>query len=172
AAAQLEAREPALPDPDVTRLRIEVQVRTVQGDPAAAVVTGQPFIPIYSATRSFPDAFDQPLHLEFAFANLHQLTTLDGAAFPDDGSPLPLPTARAIRLVLTPLGFDDPQRDYWGSEDARTGASPLSVYLQTPSTDERALWLASAQPQIEAIFLQPDLPPTSNLIFQTVPSPP
>ena len=78
AAAQLDEREPALPDPDVTQLRIEVQVRTVFGDPAATALTGQPFVPVYSTIRKFPDAPNQPLHLEFAFENLHNLTTLDG----------------------------------------------------------------------------------------------
>ena len=166
AAAQLDEREPALPDPDATLLRIEVQVRTIVGDPAATAATGQPFAPLYSTIRSFPGDPEQFLHLDFEFLNLHNLTTLEGAVFPDDGSPLPLPRARAIRLVLTPLGFDDPKLDYWGSQESRVGASPLSAYLQVPSTDERALWLPSPAPEIEAIFLQPDASPTVNLAYQ------
>jgi len=168
AAAQLDAREPALPDPDVTQLQIEVQVRTVRGDPAAVPGTGQPFLRLYKAVRNFPAALDRPLHLQFKFENSPQLAGLKADLLPGDGLPLRLPRARAIRLIFTPLGFEDPALDYWGSQDARTGAAPLTAYLQAPSTDESNLWVAPPplESEIEAIFLQPDPPPSSNFVFQ------
>ena len=52
-AAKLDERDPALADPDVTHLRVDVQVRTLNGDPAATADTAQPFMPLYSTLRAF-----------------------------------------------------------------------------------------------------------------------
>ena len=165
AAAEAAKREPALPDLDVTQLQIEVQVRTLSGDPAASGQTGQPFVPLYKAVRNFDVGSNDPLKLSFAFQDLNNLVSLQNAAIPD-GADLPLPTARAIRLVFTPLGSADPKLDYWGTQEARTGAAPVDAYVYAPSSEERDMFLASTTPEIEAIFLQPDPPPNANLRLQ------
>ena len=162
ASAQIDGREPALPDLDVTELRVEVQVRTLNGDPAASGDTGQPFVPVYTAIRSF---HSDPLEVNFEFADMNNLASLEGVSFPDN-APLPLPTARAVRLVFTPLGFDDAKLEYWGTQDARIGAVPTDAYIQTPSTNEQDLFQAAVTPEIEAIFLQPDPPKNANIRLQ------
>ena len=165
AAAEIDQREPALPDLDVTQLQIEVQVRTLSGDPEASSETGQPFVPLYTAIRNFDAGPDEPLNLTFAFQDMNNLVSLRNAAIPD-GVDLPLPTARAIRLVFKPLGFEDPQLDYWGTQQARIGAAPVDAYLQASSSDGRDLFLPTTTPEIEAIFLQPDPPVNANLRLQ------
>lgn len=165
AAARAAEQEPALPDPDVTHLRVDVQVRTLRGDPAAAGDTAQPFAPLYTAVRAFPPEFDRTLGLDFEFHDLTNLHSLRNAVIPD-GGPLPLPSARDIRVVFTPLGAEDPQLEYWGSAEARVGAAPLDRYLRAPSLDEHNLFAPPALPEIQAVFLQPDPPPGANLASQ------
>lgn len=170
AAAAADGREPGLPDPDATLLRIEVQVRTLAGDPAASAATGQPFRPLYTTVRPFPTTPDRPLPLTFELADRAHLTALENAVLPEDG-PLPLPTARALRVVFTPLGFEDPHLDYWGSPEARQGAAPVAVYLFAPSAAEPALFLPPAEAEIQGIFLQPDVSPGMPAIPLPPPAP-
>jgi hypothetical protein len=159
AAAQNERREPALPDPDVAQLRIDVEVRTLARDPAATGDTAQPFVPVFSAVRDFPPVPGDPIELELQFTDVATLAVLraNPAAV---GDPLLLPSARSVRLVLTPIGAS--RADYWGSDGAREGAAPVSLYLSSPSNDERNLLLPPALgPQIQGLFLQSDPAPTA-----------
>jgi len=164
-AAGNEHREPALPDLDVTQLQIEVQVRTVHGDPEATAETSQPFVPLYRAIRNFDPGPDDSLKLNFTFQDLHNLSSLQDLVVAD-GADLPLPTARAVRLVFTALGFADPKLDYWGTQEARGGAVAVDAYLQAPASDERNLFQVTVAPEIEAIFLQPDEPNNGNQRLQ------
>jgi hypothetical protein len=159
AAAENDQREPALPDLDVTQLQIEVQVRTLQGDPSATAETSQPFVPLYKAIRDFDPGPDNSLKLDFTFQDMNNLSTLKGVVVPA-GADLPLPTARAIRLVFRALGFADPKLEYWGTQDARVGAVSVDAYVQAPSSDERNLFQSTPASEIQAIFLQPD--PSTN----------
>src|SRR5262249_10251574 len=155
-------RETGLPDPDATQLRIDVQVRSVDGDPGA---DARPYASLYSVTRSFPADPSQPFILNARFEDVPQAGVLSGIAL-GDADPLRLPSARDIRLVLTSIGAPDPGLDYWGSEQARVGTS-VSVYLRDGSRDERSLLKPSAEaPEIQAIFLQPDPPPNPTLFAE------
>lgn len=157
AAAQNERREPALPDPDVAQVRIDVEARTLTRDPAATGATAQPFVSVFSAVRDFPANPQDPIELDIQFtdtATLAQLRANPAAV----GDPLLLPSARQVRLVLTAVGAARP--NYWGNDAAREGAAPVSLYLSSPSNDERGLLGPPALgPQIQAIFLQPDPDP-------------
>ncbi|TGB02555.1 hypothetical protein [Streptomyces sp. MZ04] len=157
-AAEAAHREAALPDPDVTHLRIDVLVRTTVGDPAADSDMGLPYEPLYSVHREFAPAADQPLTLRAVFEDVARVDTLKdrilGAL-----DPLCLPTARDVRLVLTPVGSVDPTLAHWGSQEARVGSAPVGLKLRTPSEDERLLLRLPADGRdIQAIFLQPDPP--------------
>ena len=78
AAAKAAAREPALPDPDAVHLQVEVQVRTLDNDPAATAGTGQPFAPVYSVFLDFPADPTQPLGLSFRFVDVANVASLAG----------------------------------------------------------------------------------------------
>jgi hypothetical protein len=154
ADARNERREPALPDPDVAQVRIDVEVRTLTRDPAATDGTAQPFIRVFSVMRDFPANPEDPIELDVQFTDVAKLGQLraNPAAL---GNPLLLPSARAVRLLFTPIGVSRP--DYWGSDASREGAAPVSLYLFAPSTDERGLLLPPVLgPRIQSIFLQPD----------------
>jgi len=162
-AAAAAEREAALPDPDATHLLVEVQLRTLDGDPDATSSAGQPFVPLYSVLRGFPDQPDQPLTLNAMFEDVANLGGLKNMILADT-DPLRLPSARDVRLVLTAIGSMDPTLTRWGSQEARHGSVPVSVYLRAPSLDESNLLRPSIDgPEIQAIFLQPDPPANPNL---------
>jgi hypothetical protein len=162
-AASAASRETALPDPDATQLEIEVQARTLRNDPAAA---DSSYVSLYTVTRDFPAADPStPFILNAQFEDLPQVDVLKDVVL-SVGDPIRLPSARDIRLVLTPIGSPDAALDYWGSQQARRG-SPVSVYLRAPSRDERKLLTQSIDgPEIQAIYLQPDPPQNPSLFAQ------
>ena len=167
AQAQVERREPALPDPDATQIRIDVSVQTLARDPLARSTAAQAFVPVYSTTRDFPADSSQPLELDVEFVDVASVTGFQAGA-PTDG-PLVLPSARAARLTFTPIGKPDDAQPYWGSEASRVGSAPISLYLSAPSADERNLLLPPALgPQMMAIFLQPDVQRTPVQVAEMV----
>ncbi|WP_043669168.1 hypothetical protein [Streptomyces xylophagus] len=156
--AKVDQREAALPDPDVTHLQVDVLVRTLTGDPAADSDTARPYVPLYSVLKSFPADASQPLTLRAVFQDTHDAADL-AATPPGDLDPLPLPTARDVRLVLTPVGRPDPALGYWGAQRSRTGAAPVALDTRAPSRDETALLREPGDGRsVRAVFLQPDAP--------------
>src|SRR4029077_16081315 len=93
-----------------------------------------------------------PLELDLAWTDVHNVDTLSPA--PTTG-PIPMPTARDVRLVLTSVGRDDPQLKYFGAADVLVGAS-ISVNVRDESSDESALFVPeTAGDLLRAVFLQP-----------------
>ncbi|MFK8906726.1 hypothetical protein [Streptomyces sp. YS-3] len=157
--AKSDEREAALPDPDVAQLRIDVLARTLTGDPAADSATARPYVPLYSVLKPFPADTSQPLTLRAVFQDTHHADDL-ATTPPGDLDPLPLPTARDVRLVLTPVGSPDPALGYWGAQRSRIGAAPVALATRAPSRDETDLLREPGDGRpIRAVFLQPD-PPT------------
>lgn len=145
-AAQAQGREPGLPDPDATAVRVDVMVRALGFDPDAS----DGYVTLYSATREL--AKRKPLRLELEWRDV-----ADAATLGDSGSgPLPLPTSRDVRLEIRALGRPDPGLDYFGAEDVRLGP-PVAVALRKEADDERGLLeLGSPADFLRALYLQPD----------------
>ncbi|MBE7184149.1 MAG: hypothetical protein INR68_07050 [Methylobacterium mesophilicum] len=148
-AAKAAGRAPGLPDPDVDRLEIAVEVATPE--PGADLR----FRRLSAVTRPYPAA--GPLTLDFIWTDLADAADLPAAA---DG-PVALPTARAVRLALTPLAADKP--GYYAGEDVRRGETRL-VRLRAPSEDERDLLAQGSASLVEGIFLQPAAPGSPALM--------
>lgn len=156
--AKRDEREAALPDPDVTHLQVDVLTRTLTGDPAADSDTARPYVPLYSVQKPFPADASQPLTLRAVFQDTHHAGDL-ATSLPGDLDPLPLPTARDVRLVLTPVGREDQALAYWGAQHSRIGAAPIALGTRSSSIDETALLREPGNGRsIQAIFLQPDPP--------------
>ena len=156
--AKTQSREPGLPDPDIDRVQITVEVETAPQDPAA---TDGDYMPIFQTTRPFPADPFQPLTLTFGWTDVHDATTLAATAT----GPLVLPTARNIRMRIATLCRDDPTLTYFGAQDVRTGPS-IQVALRNNSSDETTLF-ASDLPshRFSALFLQPDPPIDPVVLF-------
>jgi len=159
--AQTEQREPGVPDPDVTTLRIEVEVR----DPASG-----DHLPLYTTTREFPADPKAALQVHFQYKDFNDIAALTAAdpkkATPGIG-PLILPTARETRLTFTAIARPDPNLDYFGSEQTRIGATPALLTVRAPSADERSLFVPqNPAEQFQAILMQPEPAPGGNLEAQ------
>ena len=145
-AAKLAAREVGLPDPDVIAAEIEVQVRMPGFDPSGP----DGYRTVYSAVRPFP-AGDLVVPLTW-----QDTPQVDALMSPPVDAPLPLPTARDVRLRYRAVGRDRPE--YWGAGDARLGPWRF-VRVSSPSTDESAL-LRGDGPlhRVRGLFLRPERP--------------
>jgi hypothetical protein len=148
-AAKADGREPGLPDPDVDRVQIIVEVQALAQDPAA---TDGDYMPLHRTTRAFLADPAQPLTLDFDWVDIKDAATLSQPAT----GPLKLPTARTLRLRIAALGRDDTTLGYFGAQDVRTGPS-IQVALRKNSGDETALFAPDLPThRFSALFLQPD----------------
>jgi hypothetical protein len=151
-AAKAEGREVGLPDPDVTTVQITLEVRALGFDEQAGGGTDSGYHPVYTTTRAFPNDPTDPLALDLAWTDVPDVDTLSPA--PTTG-PIPMPTARDVRIVFTSVGRDDPQLKYFGAADVPIGAT-INVNVRHESSDERALFVAETPgDQLRAMFLQP-----------------
>jgi hypothetical protein len=149
--AKAEKREVALPDPDVSALSISVQVRALGLDTQSGGGTEAGFHTVYTTARPFPADPTQPLTLDLAWTDVNAVDSL----VPPANGPIPVPTARDVRLALFAVAKDDPHLDYFGAQDVRTGPS-INVNLRHQSSDERNLFLPETPSDLlRAIFLQP-----------------
>jgi hypothetical protein len=152
--AKVEKRQVGLPDPDVETLEIQVAVR----DPGLSddVV----FRRLYTAIRKFPHDRHAELVLKVKYQDIHNVALLPP---PGASGPLPLPTARDLRLTLTPICRADPTLDYFGSEESRRGFG-LVLDARSQSSDETGLFASQAAAErFQVHMLQPDPAPGAFL---------
>lgn len=161
-----------IPDPDVARLRIDVEVRTLRLDNLGSLSGREPYILYYTTHRELPEDFEEACEIPLAFRDIAVLVFgnpgdrgggLTQAAI-DAADQLPLPTARDIRVTIRAVADANP--GYFAS-DAHIG-KPLQIRLRRESTDERLLVTSS---KVRGIYLQPDPPPVwdgqvSSLLLQ------
>jgi hypothetical protein len=188
-AAKADQRYVGLPDPDVTILRVDVAVGSLEFDPANQFERGVPVVSLYTASRPFPDDPTQPVNLEFDFQDTPDISTFPA---PAAAGPLLLPSARDVYVTLTPicrmdpttlasgapdpalepipdqqvLDLVDPKLAYFGYQGARVGGA-RTLELRAESTNE--IGLLTDVPELaglalQAIMLQPDPAPDAFLL--------
>ena len=111
-------------DPDVERMLVVVDLRTLALDTAASRAGDEAFIPLYTTFRDFDPDPATPFSLELEYRDANVIDFADGATFGDlalsqddidAGGPLVLPTSRDIRITLLPVCPDKPgQPAYFG----------------------------------------------------------
>lgn len=151
-AAKAEEREPGLHDPDVSHLRVNVQVFTFPQDPDADS-TG--FRTIYSVDMGFPEDTSAELDIGLTWTDVPNVDELLPA---EDTTTLPVPKARQVRLEMISFCKDGDAVEYFGGEDVRTGP-PNYVELRSNAADERNLYgdqLPSEE--LSAYYLRPSQP--------------
>ena len=151
AAAGGRGGEPGLPDPDVATLRVTLSVVGLEFD-AGNDEAEPPLRQVYTAVRTFPANPANPLVLALDYVDVPDVA----AIVPPATGALPVPTARDVVLTLTPVGREDANLDYFGSQDARIGR-PFEVLLRRAPFDERNLFVPDTDAgRLRAILLQPD----------------
>ncbi|MCI0524177.1 MAG: hypothetical protein L0Y75_02850 [Acidobacteria bacterium] len=169
-----------IPDPDVDRIEVTVEIETLKLDNLLSVSGKDNYVHLYTTFRSFPainndDDYAAALQIPIVYHDVKVLHTGDETnieadfGLPDDIDNLAeihLPTARIIRITLRAVCEDkDDNDEYYGSiddadhnRDTRYGQI-VEVLLYRESTDETDLFVDSAPSQrLQGIFLQPDAP--------------
>jgi hypothetical protein len=158
-----------IPDPDVTRVRIEVELRTLQMDNMDSLSGRESYIHFYTTHRDFPASFATAREIPLDFRDLPILNFGNPAdlgdgltqAAIDAADELPLPTARDIRLTIRAAAEADAA---YFAKDAHIG-KPLQIKVRRESADERKLISSS---KIRGIYLQPDAAPAWDGRVQTL----
>jgi hypothetical protein len=155
-----------VPDPDVEKLRIIVEVRAPGYYSAEAGAMEGPFLKVYEVERTFNayptnplnlDA-EAPLALDLQYRDVPHLFDPENGLLthplPED-APLPIPKARAVRIRLIPVCREDP--DYFGQPEARTRLGlETSLATRRNSGSEAELWVdALPAERLCAVRLQP-----------------
>ena len=161
AAAQAKGAAIGVADPDVAQVLISVQVRLPAQDPGPAGKRDGQFREIYKVTRNFaaydfnnPLADPAPLEVALEYVDVPDLDAFvaDIEVNPPAGD-LPIPRARDVRLRLTPICTDTPNR--YANQGVRSGLT-IDLATRAPALNEADLFIADAAEQrLNAILLQP-----------------
>ncbi len=168
-----------IPDPDVDRVEVTVEVETLRMDNLLSVSGTENYVLLYSTLRSFPvitneGDYDAFLDLPIVYRDcpvLHVGAELDlknDLNLPDEIDKLSeiyVPTARTIRLTLRAVCEDKlSNQDYYGSLDLNQDLDGrygqiIQTRIDSPSGNEPALFVAApAAEELQGIYLQPDPP--------------
>ncbi|MBC8160388.1 MAG: hypothetical protein H7Z42_04140, partial [Roseiflexaceae bacterium] len=166
-----------IPDPDVTRMRIDVEVRALRMDNLLSLSGREAYVHLYSTERAFPAEFDQPRVIALEFRDAAVLRFGDPNDRGDLGlaqaeidmlDQLVLPTARDIRLTVRALADEDAA---YFAAGANVG-KPVQLHVRRESANEAELFAStSAARKIRGMYLQPDPTPVfdnsvATLLFQ------
>ncbi|MFG2142975.1 hypothetical protein ACGFRG_02090 [Streptomyces sp. NPDC048696] len=161
--AKKEGRGVGVSDPDVTGVRVAVDVRLPAHDPLGTDTDG--FYELYQHEAAFPAygpggaaGSDPEVALTLDYVDQPDIATLPRPA--DGATTLPVPSARDIRLRLTAVCADKP--DYFDEDATRTG---MTSHLATraEAAAESALFPAVTPSWLHAMFLQPGPDPADRV---------
>jgi hypothetical protein len=127
------------PDPDVTGLRIRLDVRALAGDRVE-------WQQLYELSRDFPTG-DVSIAV-----NVVDVPRLDAFADPNPAEPLPIPAQRDLRLVLTALGRPD---DGYFANDIARESLPAIIPLKATARAEGPLIALADESLVSFYFRTP-----------------
>jgi hypothetical protein len=166
-----------IPDPDVRRVRIDVEVRALRMDNLLSLSGREPYALLYTTYRDFPADFAAPRVVPLQFQDAAALKFGDPNDLGDLGltwaqldalDALVLPTARDVRLTIRAVADDD--LGYFA--DGANVGKPVQLRVRRESADERHLFAATSDAgKVRGIYLQPDPAPVidgriATLLFQ------
>ena len=174
-----EQREVSYFDPDVDRILVAVEVKTLLGDNLNSLTQREAFIPLYFTFRDFDNDPKQPFALELNyrdanvidFGNELNLGDLEiSQAEIDAGPQLVLPRSRDIRITLWPVCSEKPASpEYFGfaktnvSDERVFAGEPTQFFVREDADDEIDFFKPSLEStRLQAIYLQPDQPQVLN----------
>jgi hypothetical protein len=174
-----EQREVSYFDPDVDRLMVIVELRTLLLDNLASLDQREAFIPLYKTFRNFPNDPEAPftLQLEYRDANVidfgNEINLGDlniSQTEIDNGVSLVLPTSRDVRITLLPVCSDKADKpEYFGFATTlfagafeRTG-EPVQFFVRQDAVEEQKFFRKDLESgELQGLYLQPDPPQVNN----------
>jgi hypothetical protein len=159
AQALAAGRAIGVPDPDVDRFRVTVEAAIPDHDTGTqgslpGKLDGTKWRVVYSIEETFPPDNDPAVAIAFDYQDTPDIAAMTPPA--DNASLLPIPTARDIRVRLTPLSAE--KSNYYGTPTPPEGAVSDYVTRQEAS-DETGVFAFKPENQLSACYLQP----TGNL---------
>lgn len=174
-----------IPDPDVTKVQIKVEVETLQLDNLASDNGKEHYITLYTTHRYFAaDDYSKLLSVEISYQdfpvlNLGNTVTpfesqeANDAIAATDGV-LYLPTSRNIRLTLRGVGDGD--GNYWGDVsnnpvyDTRYGKTTIIKVRRESLNETNLLAGTTSATVLQGLYLQPDpvLPQLNPILLKTL----
>ena len=168
--------KPALSDPDVTKIKVLVEVKSLRMDTQLSRSGQDSYIPLFSQEWDFPSDFDGKIELPVKFLDVPVLN-LGEAADPflsqkelfDElsQSALVLPTGRHVRVSLRAVAESDIEEDkYFGINDtdeeknSRFGKVQQLMFYKETQTEADLLLPYKNIPELQALYLKPDPVPT------------
>lgn len=173
---------PALPDPDVTKIQVVVEVKSLRMDHQLSRSGQDSYIPLFSQEWTFPAAFDGKINLPVRFIDVPVLNLgeaadpfLDQRELFDSLSVdhLVLPTGRHIRVSLRAVAESTmPAHEYFGEidadleKDSRYGkVQQLSFYKETESESDLLIPYKNI-PELQSLYLKPEPVPVKKHNFK------
>ncbi|MEP0710648.1 MAG: hypothetical protein ABJC55_01880, partial [Algoriphagus sp.] len=183
---QADGLKPALADPDVQRVKIRVEVKSLRMDTQLSQDGRDSFITLYETSRAFPSDFDGLLNIPIDFMDVAVLN-LGEPANPflneellidsiNEMEGLILPTGRHIRVSLRAeassavapesyFGFIDDNED----KDSRFGKVQQFMFYKEPQSESNLLKPFETVQPVQGLFLKPDsIPPIKNNVFASL----
>ncbi|MCB8882694.1 hypothetical protein ACELLULO517_20790 [Acidisoma cellulosilytica] len=153
--ALASGRAIGVPDPDVDRFLVTVEAAIPDHDTGIAgslpgELDGAKWRIIYSVTETFPAATDGTVTLSLSYVDTPDISAMTPP--PDGATLLPIPTARDIRLRLTPLSAV--KSNYYGTPTPPAGAI-TDFITRKEATSEADLFPFKPETQLSACWLQP-----------------
>jgi hypothetical protein len=164
--AKKTGRDFGLADPDVDRVEIVVEVRSLLMDNQLSANGKESYIQLYKTHRKFAAGFNTELSIPIKFVDAAELALGDptnlnalglSAGAIDTLPGLVLPTSRDLRITMRAVC--QPDMNYFGSTLSYTGL-PVTFMTRKESAIEKNLFASTgAENQLQAIYLQPDPEP-------------
>ncbi|WBL44545.1 hypothetical protein PBT90_07600 [Algoriphagus halophytocola] len=174
---QPDGLKPALPDPDVTKVKVRVEVKSLRMDTQLSQKGDDSYITLYETARAFPEQFEGTLTIPMEFIDVPVLN-LGEPANPflrddlliDDINGmegLVLPSGRHIRISLRAVAeSQEAPESYFGiiddveDQDSRFGKNMQFMLYKEPTAELDLLQQFEDVPPVQALFLKPDAVPT------------
>lgn len=155
AEALAAGRAIGVPDPDVDRFRVTVEAAIPDhdtGDQGALPgdLDGPKWRIVYSIEESFPAGDDPEVAIALDYQDTPDIATMTPPA--DDADVLPIPSARDIRIRLTPLAAL--KSNYYGAPTPPEGITSDYITRQEAKS-EAGLFAFNPANQLSACYLQP-----------------
>ncbi|GAB3224500.1 hypothetical protein J0A67_09445 [Algoriphagus aestuariicola] len=172
--------KPALPDPDVHKIQILVEVKSLKMDTQLSRSGRDSYIPLYSREWDFPEDFDGKIELPITFLDVPVLNLGEPAdpflskklEFDQlSETSLVLPTGRKVRVSFRALASsEEPEVEYFGiidadeEKDSRYGKVQQLMFYKETQDEEDLLLPYKNIPELQALYLKPDPIPTAKQI--------
>lgn len=155
AAAKASGRALGVPDPDVDRFKVTVEAAIPDHDTGpsgvlAGDLDGTKWRVVYSVVETFPAGQDPTVTLALSYTEVPDIAAMTPP--PDEARTLPIPSARDIRIRLTPLCAA--KSNYYGTPTPPEGLTS-DIMTRKEAATEDGLFPLAPQTQLRACYLQP-----------------